>query len=455
MFKKVIRFFASLKLAVLIIAVLAVLISAGTVVESRYDAWTAKNWVYNSVWMYLTLGMLTLSLIAVIVDRWPWKIHHSAFIFAHIGIIIIIYGSLLTQLFGVDGTIRLTRSPEPVKEVTVSDTELVIYRSRDGNDYEQVSTEPVNFIKSPIVPGKPFLIKAKDLNFEIISSVPYALPQEKIEASSNSQSGAALRFQISNANVNQVDWLVQRNPFERVDKQLGPLLITMGGLWERTAGINEIRLFQGENGKMNYWLFNKNDSAPKEKGLIAEGQVIDTGWMGLEFRALRYLPKAAQRYDVKILETPTPLTVQALQVRYNGIESYLVLNDYVKIFTDSWVYLVAFRNKRLPLDFGISLAQFQKTAYPGTTRAMAYQSEVLYDGGTKALISMNEPLKHKGFYLYQASFEEGPNGTALASILSVNRDPGRSWKYFGSLLMTVGIIMMFYFKKHLAKKKAD
>jgi cytochrome c biogenesis protein ResB len=188
-FKKVIRFFASLKLAVLIIAVLAVLISAGTLVESRYDAWTAKNLVYNSVWMYATLGMLTLSLIAVIIDRWPWKVHHSAFIFAHIGIIIIIYGSLLTQLFGVDGTIRLTRSPEPVKEVTVSDTELVIFRSRDGNDYEQVSTEAVNFIKKPVTPEEPFLIKAKDLNFEIISSVPYALPQEKIEASQNPQSG--------------------------------------------------------------------------------------------------------------------------------------------------------------------------------------------------------------------------------------------------------------------------
>lgn len=147
MFRSVLKFFASLQLAVVIIATLAVLISVGTFMEARYDAWTAKNLIYSSIWMYLTLGLLVISLVAVIVDRWPWKPRHAAFIFAHIGIIVILYGSLLTQLFGVDGTVRLPRSGEPVKEVTLQDTELIVYRSRNGDNYEQVFREDVNFLK--------------------------------------------------------------------------------------------------------------------------------------------------------------------------------------------------------------------------------------------------------------------------------------------------------------------
>jgi hypothetical protein len=446
-FKKTIRFFASVRLAVLIIAVLAVLISVGTFVESRYNAWTAKNLIYNSPWMYATLALLTVSLIAVIVDRWPWKPRHAAFICAHIGIIVIIYGSLLTQLFGIDGTMRIARNLGIVSEVTTQETEIAVYRSKDGNDFEKVSSEPVNFLKRPIQPQQPFLIKSRDLNFQITSSIPYAQPQEKIEPSQEPKNGAAVRFQINNQNVNQVDWLVQRNLFEKVEKQFGPLLLSFGGLWVRTVGVNEIRLFQNDQGQLGFMLFNKNDKLPSQQGTLAEGQVLNTKWMNLEFRILRYLPKAVQRYDIKALDFPTPQSSEALQVHYNGMDSYLVLNNYIKVFTDNWVYLVAFQNRRLPLDFGISLAKFEKENYPGTERAREYKSVVNYDNDQTALISMNEPLKHKGFYFYQASFEEGPGGSATASILSVNRDPGRIWKYLGSLIMTLGIVLMFYFRR--------
>jgi hypothetical protein len=447
LFKKTIKFFASVKLAVLIIAMLAVLISVGTLVEARYDAWTAKNWVYGSVWMHLTLGLLTISLISVIVDRWPWKPKHASFILAHVGIITIIYGSLLTQLFGIDGTIRLTRTSGPAKDIVVQETEINVFRSRDGNDYEKVVSLPVNFLKNPIPDGHPFLIKAKGLHFEILASLPFALPQERVEPSKHAQSGAALRFQLTNANVSQIDWMVQRNAFDRVDKQMGPLLLTLGGLWQRSPEINEIRFFKKNNNDLGYMLFQKAQKRPTKTGSLRDGQVIQTGWMNLEFRALRYLPQATQRYDIKEMDRPTPLTSQALRVQYNGSQSYLLLNDYVKVFTDNWVYLIAFQNKRVPLDFDISLSKFQKTDYPGTSRAMSYKSEVKYEGDKSALISMNEPLKYKGFYLYQASFEESPSGGAIASILSVNRDPGRVWKYLGSLMMTLGIILMFYFRK--------
>ncbi|KYG69887.1 hypothetical protein AZI85_15950 [Bdellovibrio bacteriovorus] len=446
-YRKVIKKLASMELAVLIIASIAVIIAIGTVVEAKYDAWTAKNLVYASIWMYVAMGALVTSLIAVIVDRWPWKPRHASFIFAHVGIIILIYGSLLTQVFGVDGTVRLSKTEGPVKEVTVQDTDIVIYRSPDGSDYEKIYTEEVNYLKYPVTTDKPVLIKSRDLNFEILESIPYSVPKLQVEASPQPQSGAAVRFQLANPNVSQVDWLVQRNVFEKVEAQVGPVLITLGGLWDRNPSINEIRFNINEKGSLTYALYGRDETKPFKQGVAKEGDLVETGWMGLQLRILRYLPKAVQKYDVTRLDHPVPGSSPSLRVRYNGQESYLFLNDYVKVFTENRVYLVSYQNRRLPLGFEISLDEFRKTDYPGTMRAMAYQSAVNYDGGNKALISMNEPLKYKKFYIYQASFEEGPNGIVKASVLSVNHDPGRVWKYFGSAIMCLGIVLLFYFRK--------
>lgn len=285
------------------------------------------------------------------------------------------------------------------------------------------------------------------MDFELLESIDYGQAQVKVEESPSSQSGAAIRYQLSNANVSEIDWLIQRNLFERAEKQVGPVLITMGGLWDRTSEINEIRLYQDQRQALNYALYSKESPTPFKKGQLKEGDTIQTGWMGLELKALRYFSKAQQKYEVKALDRPTPNTRPSARVRYNGQESYLLLNDYIKVFTDEWVYLVAYTNKRVPLGFEISLANFKKSDYPGTMRAMAYQSEVHYGDNEKAVISMNEPLKYKSFYLYQASFEESPTGQARASILSVNHDPGRIWKYSGSLMMCLGVILLFYFRK--------
>ncbi len=71
---------------------------------------------------------------------------------------------------------------------------------------------------------------------------------------------------------------------------------------------------------------------------------------------------------------------------------------------------------------------------------------------SEQLISMNEPLKYKGLTIYQASFQE-ENGQPVASIFSVNQDPGRWVKYLGSLIMTIGIVLLMWFK-HLDFKIA-
>lgn len=447
--KKVIRGLASLKLAVMVLLSIGILICVGTLIESRYDARTAKLLIYDSVWMYGVLGVLIVNLIAVIVDRYPWKVRHLAFIFAHVGIIIIIVGGWFTAKYGIDGTMRLVPG-ERSNQVMLPDTILTLYKSTDGEQFQKVWEEPFEAVTAGFSKERPFKIALKDVTLNMTEVVPYGAPKMQVEASSFAQSGAGLRFLLSNGRVTFSDWLVQRTVFEKVDTQAGPLLMTMGGLWERDPAVNEIRLVPRTEG-VEYAFYRKGEKKPYRQGFAKEGSNITTEWMGLEFRLLQYFPKSSVRWDIQAMERPTPMSTSAIKVQHQGAESWLVVNDYLKIFTDKAVYLFSYMRRRVELPIQVELVNFEKTNYPGTMRAMAYRSHVKYNLPEKeaqdSVIAMNEPLKTSDFYLYQASFEESPAGEVKASILAVNRDPGRMLKYLGSLIMCLGIIMLFYFKK--------
>jgi hypothetical protein len=115
---------------------------------------------------------------------------------------------------------------------------------------------------------------------------------------------------------------------------------------------------------------------------------------------------------------------------------------------------VSFGNVRIDINFDLKLKEFEVGRYEGTNRAASYQSLVETPEGQEVLISMNEPLKYKGLTFYQASFTENPDGSPNASILSVNYDPGRFLKYLGSLIMSIGIVWMFYNKRKTARARA-
>ena len=75
--------------------------------------------------------------------------------------------------------------------------------------------------------------------------------------------------------------------------------------------------------------------------------------------------------------------------------------------------------------------------------------------GKDVLISMNEPLDYQGYTFYQSSFQEDEMGKPIASVLSVNYDPGRWIKYIGSLLIVFGAIHLFYRRWKKAKGKSN
>ena len=131
------------------------------------------------------------------------------------------------------------------------------------------------------------------------------------------------------------------------------------------------------------------------------------------------------------------------------------MNREVQFEVKEQSYTLSMGLQETALPFEIELLDFERTVHPGTSVPRSYQSRVrLTDGDAnwETIISMNEPLYHNGFTFYQSSFQEDEMGRPTMSILSVNRDPGRFWKYLGSLLIVFGIIHLFYFKGRKARK---
>src|SRR5947208_800957 len=127
----VFEFFASLKLAVVLLAVLIVAAIAGTIYESSFDAKVARAYVYGAPWFNFWLLLLVANLATSAFSRWPWKQHHVAFLVTHLGIITLLFGSLIGRIWGTEGTITLFKGDPPTNRLLIDQHQLRV-RDTDG-----------------------------------------------------------------------------------------------------------------------------------------------------------------------------------------------------------------------------------------------------------------------------------------------------------------------------------
>ncbi|GIL17818.1 MAG: hypothetical protein BroJett040_15690 [Oligoflexia bacterium] len=452
---KILKFFASLKLAVMIIAALAILIAVGTIIESKYDATAAAKLVYKTFWMYAVMGMLAINLTAVMVDRWPWKPRHVPFLLAHIGILILLLGSLITQRFGLDGNMVIKVGGQS-RFVSVPTTDLILYSTFDGEKYTKLYEKEVDFFKdSP--KNNPVIFPVDKEEIKIINYEPYTIPSKKIITSTAPQSGRAIRFQLKNDRVNQTEWLFQRNPHEPALLSMGAAEMSFGEISkikEKSRGKNEIIFEPLNDQKIKYLVLSKDEKKAPLMGQIAEGEGFQTPWMGLELKLISYLPKAIEKWNFIPQSKPTQTTTEAIEISFKGQKDWVMLNDVLKLFGENVAYFLSYGNRRIDVGFDVKLKKFEIGRYQGTMRAASYSSLVEVPGEGEKLISMNEPLKYKDLTFYQASFQQDDRGEPIASVLSVNHDPGRFLKYLGSFLISLGIVWLYVNKRRAARAQA-
>ncbi len=221
--------------------------------------------------------------------------------------------------------------------------------------------------------------------------------------------------------------------------------------------------------KPNLFLFGKTSAyyiADKEKWTsheLTKGKPLELPWMGFDLVLEEHSDKDV---PANIPEGVLPIqknnemikgNTRSLELIVQG-NSYWVSNDTpVQLLINGKRVVFSLQKESLTLPFEFVLTQFKMDKDPGTNRPASYESFVRLfteDGPSNHHIYMNNPLKHSGFTFYQASYSQDRQGN-YSSTLSVNVDPGRPFKYAGSLMLVLGSMWHYWlnFRKKKKKKK--
>ncbi len=103
--------------------------------------------------------------------------------------------------------------------------------------------------------------------------------------------------------------------------------------------------------------------------------------------------------------------------------------------------------RRTALPFSVELIDFEKKMHPGTNKAKSYSSAVkITDGDVQwqTVISMNEPLRYKGYTFFQSSFII--DGEQEFSVLNVVENIGWLFPYISSTIMCFGLLLHIFLR---------
>ena len=116
------------------------------------------------------------------------------------------------------------------------------------------------------------------------------------------------------------------------------------------------------------------------------------------------------------------------------------LNDPFKI--NDQIFHSEYRRERTYVPFNIELIDFEKIMHPGTNVAKSFSSDVNLienDIPRRTLIKMNEPLRHKGYTFFQASFID--DSEVETTVLATVKNYGRLFPYISSIIMSIGLLI--------------
>lgn len=134
------------------------------------------------------------------------------------------------------------------------------------------------------------------------------------------------------------------------------------------------------------------------------------------------------------------------------------------------IYVARYVQTRKKLPFQVKLHRTRDQKDPGTNRSGAYESniEVPFTGTSRKpeihKIYMNHTLDYGGYRFFQANFQQYNDLTFYDENLQMDRkvnhsgiqlsyDPGLYLKYAGTIIVPLGIVIMFYMKAYFFKPR--
>jgi len=454
------RRLGSLRLAVVIMASLGVACAWATFHEAWYGTASAQRLFYQAPWFTGLLLALAVNITASMLLRFPWSRHNAGFLLAHVGILVLLLGSLISLHRGIDGSMGVYER-ETTDRVSLRDRSLHVSLPGAAHASFEAPRAGAGLQRLPIGDGGDTLV--------IEEVAAHAVVREEL-AETEQGGWPTLHLQLVHPTLRQEAWLSVESPdASRMD--FGPVAFTLARaetleqakqlLKPAVSGRNEMRFVAGPGDALAWAIVSASGSFAE--GDVVLDQPIPTPWMGISISVDRFLPHATRRRVVELAPPPVEEEQQSPAIRAHvegpGRRSdsfWLAWHDLLQVPYGGGQATLAFRSSELAVPFRVTLLEFRSEKYPGSNRPASYESRVRVEdperGVSEHLIAMNRPLHYRGYVFFQSSFVEGE---PMLSIFSVARAPGLPLVYLGTLLISLGSAWMFYLKPWLAKRQAQ
>ena len=189
------------------------------------------------------------------------------------------------------------------------------------------------------------------------------------------------------------------------------------------------------------------------KGGIQEGDLkirekVGTGWTDITIEAHQFFERA------KIVKTVAKAEAEnegglAVRVAVPNLEkiAWVTESSPLKVGSPKGIVEFSLDPPAKELPFALELKDFRKIDYPGTPNPASFESDVVLADPEqkitiKKTISMNKPLDHKGFRIFQSSYIQSEMGEA--SVFTIAKNPGIGLIYGGAAVILVGVLLLFY-----------
>lgn len=438
----------------------------GTIAESKFDADTARTWIYEAPWFHLWLLLLASNLVCSALSRWPWKKHHTGFLLTHLGIIVVLIGSVIGQIYGVEGTMGLVKGAEPDNALVLQKRQLTI---RDPDSRRavmlQLGRRPLS-----VKEGKPVALWTTPAGWKVEAVASSDKLLSKFEPSPAETGSPALLVRLQSKSVGQdiSQWLLAGDPdHSRLD--LGLITVDFaatGGKVPEVGAPSRAVITALPDGTLRASLYAAGRLAAEAP--LVPGQPMVTGWNDWTIEAAELLPTASPGFKFAPMadqDKPpagqTPMDGVLISASRDGrtIKQWVGTGWRVSLPTGPFPLEVSYGWEVFRMPFGLVLENFTVERNEGTDDPASFRSDlamVLPDGtvAARGSCSMNQPANYPDTFwrsltgltykISQASWN--PNDLSQSSV-QILRDPGWLGKWTGSLILCAGLVTMFIFRR--------
>lgn len=406
---KIIDFLTSLKLTVVCLACGLVLVFIGTLAQVNVGLYDVQSQYFRQFILfrpmsdlhnslpelkyvfpggYLIGWFLFFNLVAAHIKRFKLTWAKSGIFLTHIGIILLLLGQFFTELFQVEGSMRIEEGGSKNYSNSHLDNELVLIDKSNGeNDIvHSIPEAMVASEKELPVPETPFTFRVKKYfrNCETELRHHYMVQGEQGRLGAAALKALSVEKISASQGVGRRLTVVEKFETDRMDDRNIP-----AALVEVMAG--------GES----------------------KGDWLVTNWAADDAMAAFAFRVVGERYA----NLDAPQTIEH----------------------DGKTYEIAMRSVRQYKPHTIELVDFEHDKYQGTEKAMNFSSTIHLtnpESGEERkniVIKMNHPLRYGGETYYQSSFEPGDKVT----VLQVVRNPVWLTPYISCFLVGFGLLTQF------------